>query len=331
MPAPAASNSLRKNLKEYSIGFGCSKLSHHLTTSAAVRNLEAAYGQGITHFDVARFYGFGAAEGILGKFARGKRDKITITTKFGISPGNQLLSNLWVQNFFRQLYRMAGTGRKNIKKVAGKMAYGGDFSPQAAEASLATSLRELKTGYIDFLLLHEPFISDTQSGELIDWLEGLKSKGIIRKYGIGSFSQQIGNSIAELPSGYEILQTDSSFPFGSKLSLESLSGKSLFHFSPFRFLLPLRKLFRENTGIKKQASELLGFDAEEHLVRLCLMQHKWAEHPNTVLFASSSNENIRATLAEWEKIPADGQELREDFLKVRSLVGKRMEYCRVRF
>jgi aryl-alcohol dehydrogenase-like predicted oxidoreductase len=48
--------------------------------------LERAFALGITHFDVARAYGFGRAEGILGKFLRGRRDQVTVATKLGLQP-----------------------------------------------------------------------------------------------------------------------------------------------------------------------------------------------------------------------------------------------------
>ena len=43
-----------------------------------------AFDHGITHFDVAQSYGFGDAEKVLGQFMRGQRDKLTVTSKFGI-------------------------------------------------------------------------------------------------------------------------------------------------------------------------------------------------------------------------------------------------------
>ena len=57
-----------------------------LTTSRRLRLLETAYAHGIRHFDTAPLYGQGEAESLLGQFSRGKRDSITITTKFGLIP-----------------------------------------------------------------------------------------------------------------------------------------------------------------------------------------------------------------------------------------------------
>ena len=70
----------------FPLGFGCVQLTTHREASEAVSMLERAFALGITHFDVARAYGFGRAEGILGKFLRGRRDQVTVATKLGLHP-----------------------------------------------------------------------------------------------------------------------------------------------------------------------------------------------------------------------------------------------------
>src|SRR5277367_3530094 len=67
------------------IGFGCSSLTG-TDVGTANRVLEAAFDAGVRHFDTARYYGYGEAEGILGKFLKGRRTEVTITTKFGVNP-----------------------------------------------------------------------------------------------------------------------------------------------------------------------------------------------------------------------------------------------------
>ncbi len=57
-----------------------------LTGSGRLRLLETAFEHGIHHFDTAPLYGQGEAEGLLGRFARSRRDRLTITTKFGLLP-----------------------------------------------------------------------------------------------------------------------------------------------------------------------------------------------------------------------------------------------------
>ena len=66
------------------LGFGCASIMGKVGKRQSVRALETAYNEGITHYDVARSYGYGEAESVLGNFIKGKRDKICVATKFGI-------------------------------------------------------------------------------------------------------------------------------------------------------------------------------------------------------------------------------------------------------
>ena len=67
------------------LGFGCSSLTS-VGQKQALRLLESAFDSGIRHFDTARYYGYGEAEGILGGFLKSYRGQVTVTTKFGIDP-----------------------------------------------------------------------------------------------------------------------------------------------------------------------------------------------------------------------------------------------------
>src|ERR1043166_773860 len=73
------------DLRIPALGFGCSSLVSSGATNAR-RLLDTAFDGGVRHFDVARYYGYGEAEGALGDFAAAHRAQITITTKFGIEP-----------------------------------------------------------------------------------------------------------------------------------------------------------------------------------------------------------------------------------------------------
>jgi hypothetical protein len=65
--------------------------------------LAAAYDAGIRHFDVAPLYGLGQAEIELGQFLRGRRDTVTVTTKFGLDPAVGLSAVRVVQGVARRL------------------------------------------------------------------------------------------------------------------------------------------------------------------------------------------------------------------------------------
>lgn len=287
------------------LGFGCVRLTYHLTYRKALENLATAYDAGITHFDVARLYGFGTAEKILGQFIKDKRDKVTVTSKFGIFPGNQLMGNLYVQNFARHTFRILK--KLPIKQQAQQAAnevvlQHRNFSVGDAEKSLHTSLQALRTDHIDYYLLHEPCIADTQSAALQQFLQQQQRKGCIGAYGIGSFTGAIVNNIRLLPAGYTVLQTDHSFPFLSPIPVDVSCQKQLFFFSPFRYYSRCKELLEQNKLLAQQVSQLIDADAQQHLLNLFLMHPFYYPVASTTLFTSSHNQHIKDTVERWRTI-----------------------------
>ncbi len=49
------------------LGFGCSALTS-MGEGQALQVLATAFDAGVRHFDVARYYGYGESEGLLGRF-----------------------------------------------------------------------------------------------------------------------------------------------------------------------------------------------------------------------------------------------------------------------
>jgi len=74
-------------MKSIKFGLGTSGImGSAITDRGRISLLDHAYQNNITHFDTAPLYGQGDAEKVLGKFISDKRDKITLTTKFGLFP-----------------------------------------------------------------------------------------------------------------------------------------------------------------------------------------------------------------------------------------------------
>ena len=91
------------NVEMSRLGFGCVRLTAHQDRKEALAVLEHAFSLGITHYDVARAYGFGRTEGILRDFLRPKRDAVTLTTKFGIEPPSGLAGNIRLINGLKKV------------------------------------------------------------------------------------------------------------------------------------------------------------------------------------------------------------------------------------
>ncbi|MFF0567542.1 aldo/keto reductase [Streptomyces sp. NPDC004041] len=71
------------------VGLGCMNLSHAYdvppTPEAAERLLLTAVEEGVTLFDTAALYGFGANEELLGRVLAGHRDRIVLASKCGMT------------------------------------------------------------------------------------------------------------------------------------------------------------------------------------------------------------------------------------------------------
>jgi aryl-alcohol dehydrogenase-like predicted oxidoreductase len=195
-PPPILNDNIRDR-----IGFGCVKLSVMPTLQSALSILEAAFAGGIGYFDTAPIYGGGYSEKILGKFARNKRDRITITTKFGLFPTgvHSLPPSLALPlNFIRKKIRKtlpASAAPPGPASPAPEPSPTPERSPVPAEYRLITkdhikrsldfSLSNLGTDHIDNYLLHEglpSFLDD----EALFFLTELKSRGVVSNIGIAA-------------------------------------------------------------------------------------------------------------------------------------------------
>lgn len=180
-----------------------------LTRSGRLRLLETALENGIHHFDTAPLYGQGEAETLLGHFARSRRDRLTITTKFGLLPPQHPgllkplipLARVINRRLLIPLRRRSAPALTRpfqapavpaiAQSVGAEATTPGRAIPAVAYTAamlrqhLERSLQQLGTDYIDYFLLHECH-SDYLNHGFLECLEQLVQEGKIRHYGIGS-------------------------------------------------------------------------------------------------------------------------------------------------
>lgn len=134
----------------------------------SVKALQRGIEMGINFIDTADMYGTGHSEKLVGEAIKGKRDKVVIATKFGMTfePGS------------REILSMEG-----------------DASPEYIRKAVEDSLARLQTDYIDLYQLHIAEYQLDKAQLTRDALEDLVKAVKIRSY--GDFDQN-GDSLIEL-------------------------------------------------------------------------------------------------------------------------------------
>jgi aryl-alcohol dehydrogenase-like predicted oxidoreductase len=181
------------------LGLGCAGMMGRVGRRESEAALGAAFDAGINFFDTARSYGYGASEGLLGDFCAGRRDKVVICTKFGILPAAKSWKQA-VKPLARSVVRLFPGLRKAAQRQAGTLFTGGQFSVDVLRSSLETSLRELKTDYVDMLLMHAAPVSVLAQDDLLAVLERLVAEGKVRMAGISGGLDVMEATFARRPA-----------------------------------------------------------------------------------------------------------------------------------
>lgn len=178
------------------IGFGCASIMR-LPSARQRRNLvAAAIESGLTHFDVARMYGLGAAEGELARALRNRRDQVTIATKFGLDAHAALRWVGRLQAPARALLARSSRTRTAVRGQRDVLVAPRTYDVANARRSLDTSLRKLSMDHVDILFLHDPRPQDEIDGAALqEFLENARAAGKIRAWGMS----------LDDPSGVEVL------------------------------------------------------------------------------------------------------------------------------
>jgi aryl-alcohol dehydrogenase-like predicted oxidoreductase len=147
----------KTELKVSAIGFGCWEIGGaygRIDESQFRRAVQQAIESGITCFDTAEAYGMGVSEQALARALDGRRQDVSIVTKFGVG------------------YEEKPTRR--------------DSSRARVMASIEKSLQRLQTDYIDVYLVHWPD-ADTPFDETMRALDDIVQQGKARYIGVSNF------------------------------------------------------------------------------------------------------------------------------------------------
>lgn len=208
---------LVKDVSSSVLGFGCAPILGSVGAKMAHRAIDVAYERGVTHFDLARSYGYGEAENFVGKVMKGRRDKVVFASKFGI------VAN-WKAQFLKPVKPLVRFIKNNKPKTMtvtihvddpGKDTIADRFldriplSGAQMRISLEQSLRALRTDYLDYLFIHEPLTTVHEFEELFTHAEKLKAEGKIRAWGL-AYMRSKEQLHHQYLNRFDVLQFDNS-------------------------------------------------------------------------------------------------------------------------
>jgi D-threo-aldose 1-dehydrogenase len=285
------------------IGFGCSALSNSGEKNA-LELLGTAFDAGVRHFDVARYYGYGESEGILGKFAKSRRSQITITTKFGIEPPQRTNALRMAMQAGRKFLKYVPAARGFLQRRAQGLVKASVFNVITAQTSLETSLLELGTDCVDFFLLHDYMVSDDSPDEIVAFLTAAVKSGKIRYFGLGTGIDNILKALVRQPELCGVFQFENSVVTRNLLKLppETTNRPMFTHGALSASYGQLSAFLKTNQSLVEDWSTQLAIDcSRDDIISALMLNYAVRTNPNGVVLFSSRDatrirKNVRAVL-----------------------------------
>jgi aryl-alcohol dehydrogenase-like predicted oxidoreductase len=191
----------------FPIGLGCMGMSEFYgptDEAQSLETLEFAFDAGVTTYDTADIYGFGHNEELVGRFLKGRRDRVHLATKFGI-------------------VRKPGSYERRL-----------DNSPAYIRSACEASLRRLGVDSIDLYYMHRVSV-ETPIEESVGALARLVEEGKIGAIGLCEVSPatlraaHAVHPVAAVQSEYSLWSRE---PEQGLLQLCRELGVSFFAYSP---------------------------------------------------------------------------------------------------
>ena len=277
------------------LGFGCGDLHGGISRSGSLRLIQTALDQGIQYFDLARLYGNGSAEGVMGSILPRFRSRLIIASKAGIVPYSMLHGVKFRARMRKALRLLGPPARALIASPAPSSARFGAFKLTELTRSVHRSLRELHTDYLDVLLLHECNPMDAQRAEVVDFLERLRMQGKIRAFGIATHFPDTCQILQQAPQVAQVAQFASDALNRNIRALPRGQAELVVTHSPVKHALPrlithlasdpsAAARWRERTG--------LAADDRSGIAHLLLSDASTENPDGIVLFSTARAERI---------------------------------------
>ena len=153
-PSKAGQTNKIGSLEVSVAGIGCNNFGMRIDEERSRAVVDAALDAGVTLFDTADLYGGGKSEEFLGRALGSRRDRVVLTTKFGMKPPPDGLA---------------------------------PGSPEWVARAMDESLQRLGVDHVDLFLQHQPD-PDTPIGDTLEAMNRLVDAGKAREIGGSNFS-----------------------------------------------------------------------------------------------------------------------------------------------
>lgn len=274
------------------MGFGCAYLTPENTGL-----LDAAYDAGIRHFDVARSYGGGLTEIMLGRFLKRHRGEITITSKYGIRPPFSHPLHAAARVMLKPLVKLVRRTPVTHSRLGAAVLSNqkAAFRGTEAAASLDLSLRNLNVDRLDLFLMHEAEPVDLSDPSLLAALRDAVRAGKVGAFGVGGKAIHLDRLRAERAEYCGVLQHDWNPLQGEQNYADAMQILYRVYGEPAR---QLRVIFSTDADLQRQWSEAIGLDlAKPGQIEQLFLCAAVALRPDAlVLFSSTQTRHVEGNV-----------------------------------
>lgn len=200
-------------IQSSALGFGCASVLGSIDGKTARRAIDCAIDCGITHFDLARSYGYGQAEEFVGKILRKRRYSFVLASKFGIRANWKAIGLTPLKPLIRWIRSTQPSQKMTAGTASNSLTHADRFhdrvplrAPEMSR-SVEKSLRTLRIDYLDYLFVHEPPGRLIHIDELVETANQLKAQGKVRAFGLALTNAQKPLHQSYL-SQFDLLQVD---------------------------------------------------------------------------------------------------------------------------
>jgi aryl-alcohol dehydrogenase-like predicted oxidoreductase len=295
------------------LGFGCGSVMGRVGRAESLRAMSAAWDAGVTLFDTARSYGYGEAEGLLGEFLVGKRERAVVVTKFGILPSRTAGWKRMLKPVVRGALRAAPGLREAVRSQVGGAMSAGHFDVATLRASLEASLRALRTEYVDALLMHEAPASVMQQEDLMAELEKVVSEGKARRVGIASGGMDVARVAMIGPTVLSVLQYPAmgitSWAEGGTEERIRIANHPLGGAIVAKRVGNMLLKMAGDARIRMELREKLRGTSEELVAAYCFTRVTLQSRPHCIVTSMLKMEHLRANVAAMGSVRFSAEEI----------------------